>query len=95
MKRRLAKSLFWLGGQLSRIKTPRRTYQVVSYDPFKTERSEFRWLSTRWSTKCYTASMRLDWEHWDHWALVHSHCGADELCPVCGGLVCDPEPEDD
>lgn len=90
-KRASAKALFRVAGLLSRIKTPRRTYTLVSTHPFVTEPSERRWLPCETSVRLIKLSMRLDWEHWDHWACVHDDCHGLP-CPDCGGVNC-YEPE--
>lgn len=86
-RRRLAKALFWASGKLRWIKTPGRTYKVVSFDPFITEKADIHWLPWAPSRKLMTWSMHLDWHHWDHWACHHEKCDPVP-CAVCGGWLC-------
>lgn len=87
--RLVAKSLYWLGIQVARVKTPQRTYRVVSWDPVRTtEAAGRRWLPNRWGIKLIMFSSQLDWDHWDHWTGSHADCGG-EKCPECGGIICD------
>ncbi len=88
-RRRLARWLFWLAGQLSRVKTPTYTYEVVSWGPpMETVRSEsWSWHPCGWSMDVLRWSMRLDGVHWGHWALMHEDCDP-VVCAVCGGLIC-------
>lgn len=97
VKRALAKTTYKLGGWLSKVKTPTRTYALVSIDPFVTEPAGRRWSACGPSMWLLKKSMRLDWEHWDHWALVHDKCNPVP-CLDCGGCSCDdqhPDAEDE
>jgi len=89
--RRLAKAVYWAAGHLSRIKTYRRMYEVVSFTPVVTKPVGRRWLSCELSMTLLKLSMRLDWDHWDHWALDHTG-HPTVLCPGCGAPMC---PDDD
>lgn len=93
MRRRLAKTLYWIGGKLSKIQTPRKTYRLVSTHPFVTEPAGRRWSSCQTSMRFLQWSMRLDWDHWGHWALQHNDC-EPQPCPQCGGCFC-PEEDDE
>lgn len=91
INRGAAKTLFWAAGNLPRIKTPRRTYEIVSFDPFETERSKgYTWGPCQTSINMLKWSCQLDWDHWDHWALVHNECNP-QPCTECGGCRCDGE----
>lgn len=86
---RLAKAVFWLAGWASKVRTPRTTYRVVSFDPFVTERSKNRtWLPSQTSVRLLRLSWRIDPQHWDHWALNHSDCTNTTTCPDCRGHIC-------
>lgn len=90
----LARTLFWLGGKLSRIKTPHRVYEF-DFDSFvRGEKgpAERRWLPCGFSIRLLKWSSQLDWDHWDHWALVHDGC-ASTPCYECGGCVCGDDEE--
>lgn len=100
-RRRLAKALFWLSGQLGRIKTYKRYYR---FDPTRWDRPEDaplpkmkpagrHWTSCTLSSRLMGQSMQLDWDHWDHWACVHDTCGGDR-CAECGGIACDEFPDE-
>jgi hypothetical protein len=91
---RAAKAVYWLAGKLSRIQTPRRTYRIVSIDPFVSEPAGRHWMSCQTSMKLLRLSLHLDPVHWDHWALVHDHCEPTP-CPDCGGCECGWDDEDD
>ncbi len=86
-KRRLSKALYWASGKLSKIKTPRTTYRLISVDPFITEPAGRHWGPCRAAITTMKWSARLDWEHWDHWSMVHKNCDPVP-CAVCGGCVC-------
>jgi hypothetical protein len=88
--RRVAKTLFWAGGKLSRIKTYQRFYSMEWDGPGDHPRFlpvKRRWSSCRLSMKLLTASMQFDWDHWDNWACQHNDCGG-RLCQECGGIEC-------
>lgn len=87
-RRVVAKALYWTSCVLQRIRTPRRVYRLVSFDPFTTEPVGWHWLSCRPSMWLLKRSMRLDWDHWDHWALDHTDCNPS-LCPGCAGMICE------
>lgn len=86
-RRRLAKALFWASGKLSYIKTPSRTYELVSIDPFVTKMAGWCRIPCAPSRKLMTWSMHLDWYHWDHWACIHEKCDPVP-CAMCGGWIC-------
>lgn len=89
-RRTRAKLAFRLGGYLSRIKTPQRCYELVHTDDgdFESRPVGRIWTSCVASVRLEKLSMRLDWDHWDHWALIHDDCDPTP-CPECGGCVCD------
>lgn len=99
---RIAKKIFWASGKLSKIRTPQRTYAVLNVDPDATDPDKMMtlgpakvsWLSCRLSMRLLKWSMRLDWKHWDHWALVHEHCDPVP-CAQCNGCVCQWEDDDE
>jgi hypothetical protein len=86
-KRSAAQALYWASGKVAKIKTRQTYYKLVSFDPFTTEVAGRHWVSCRLSMKMMKWSMKLDWEHWDHWACIHEHCDPAP-CAVCGGWVC-------
>jgi hypothetical protein len=94
---RLAKALYWLGGKLSYIKWPTKTYSLDfatdHTDQFLTQYVGRAWLPNRLSMKMLEWSLDCDVKHWDHWALVHDHCNGAR-CDACGGFVCEPGDEE-
>jgi hypothetical protein len=92
VKRSLAKTSYKLGGWLSKVKTPTRTYALVSVEPFVTEPAGRRWSACGPSVWLIEKSMRLDEGHWNHWALVHDKCNP-QPCVVCGGSICGQQPD--
>lgn len=99
---RIAQKIYWVSGKLSKIKTPRRTYRVVSIDPeaknpddiMVTEPAEVRWMSCHTSMRLLELSAKIDPHHWDHWALVHDRCGPTP-CAQCHGCNCGWWEDDD
>lgn len=90
--RLVAKSLYRLGGYLSRIKTYSRIYSLdFDGDDFTSSYIGRRWVGWDLGYK-----VGLDWaprwdrKHWDHWALDHSHCGGT-YCTTCKGRECGPD----
>jgi len=86
---RVAKTAYWLSGQLRWVKTYQRFYELSPpVDPGKMrvkvapglgedlrmEPAGRHWFQCPWSTRLMTWSMRHDWRHWDHWALDHEGC---------------------
>jgi len=90
LRTRLAKTLFWCAGYLSRIKTPQRVYELASRDPLDFRPAGWEWMSCETSMRLLKASTQIDPAHWDHWALGHNECGSHR-CPQCGGCVCEDE----
>lgn len=97
---RLAKAVYWLGGNLMQIKTYQRYYEWrPDLDVETTTHRErfpaagWHWFPCQLSTRCISWSQTLDRKHWDHWALQHvgDTClvGGSE-CPSCGGHVDPP-----
>lgn len=99
-RRRLAKALFWTGGQLSKVKTYQRFYTLDDVDleatdaksRFKSSPAGRHWSPCSLSMRFIGQSMQLDWDHWDHWATSHAHESGvvcvGTVCPDCGGDVC-------
>lgn len=77
---RIAKITYWLAGKLSRIETERPVYTTEG-EPAGTRR-----MPCRLSMKMLGWSMRLDREHWDHWALQHKECDG-RRCKKCKGFI--------
>lgn len=92
IRTRTAKAVYWLAGKLSRIKTERMTYKLVSCDPVEFEPAGKSKGSCKLSMDLLVWSQHLDWDHWDHWALQHADCEG-ERCPRCGGIICETETE--
>lgn len=87
MRTRLAKTVYWLSGQCSRIRTWQRYYEMPVGAPLDDLRPAGRhWTSTSLTWKLLALSTRLDPQHFDHWALVHDHC-ATLPCRDCGGRI--------
>jgi hypothetical protein len=87
---RLAKAVFWLSGQLARIRTPQLTHRFIWDSPDAAPRlgdAQRRWLPCRMSLRLMDLSTRIDPVHWDHWAGVHPGCDG-EPCTGCGGVDC-------
>ena len=94
IRRWLARCAYWTAGLLTHVKTPQRSWLVVSTDPFRVEKSpEQHWSSCRLSIKVLKWSMRLDPDCWEHWALVHERCNPIP-CPVCDGGICTADDDD-
>lgn len=103
---RLAKAVYWLAGELSRVKTYRQTYQWTNQGEWReavggegplpemeTEKAGRLWMPCGLSMKLLGLSESLDYKHWEHWALEHSLCDEGSRCYVCGGHI-DPVYED-
>lgn len=94
VRRWLARALFYAGGYITRIKVPARTYHLewddVDDEPIFTP-LERRWMPNSWGLDLAMYAERLDPQHWEHWALVHSEvdCTNFRRCQECGGAVCD------
>lgn len=89
MRTHLAKALYWVGGKLSYIKWPTRTYhlELTEGTDFLTRYAGRSWLPNPLSLKCLKWSEAVDPKHWDHWALLHETCD-NVPCPDCGGEIC-------
>jgi hypothetical protein len=91
MTTRRAKLFFYIGGYLTKIKTPQRFHRVVSWEPFQTKHEHWQWFDCVLSQRMVGKAMRDP--HFDHWGLQHSdeHCVNRRPCPdpVCGGELCD------
>lgn len=93
---RLAKILYRLSGQLTRIKTYSQFYSLEMTDNLETGEVDFhpesigrRWSSWQFAYTVLSWSTKFDWDHWDHWALIHDKCDWTE-CSTCGGRICGP-----
>lgn len=94
---RLAKAVYWLAGQLSRIRTPSHLYELrgspnelgeyEDMDDMFIRRPGWVWSSWSGALKLIFVANRLDWVHFDHWALDHSRCEPTP-CEKCGGFEC-------
>lgn len=98
-RRTTAKALHRVAGQLARIKTWQRTYQMTwdSPDVEPVHRPTGRvWLPCGLAFRVMGIAMNLDWDHWDHWAARHDeHCLNPRPCPECGGTACDARPPEE
>jgi len=97
-RRRLAKILYTISGWLTKIKTPQRVYKITFNDASsgftKTRVERRRWMPWPFAMKVLGWSMKLDWDHFDHWACVHEHCNPSP-CAECGGLTCQWDDEEE
>lgn len=100
---RLAKSVYWLSGKVSRIKSYRMTYRMANEDEWLAAGGDmemmFQPAGRRWSSIQLTWTLlglanRWDKVHFDHWALKHTGRCASHDCPDCGGVVCFLEDDD-
>lgn len=97
MSTRSAQRVAALAGFMGRFWTPQRTYEIANEEEFLRggdtpseivfKFAGWRMLPCRLSTKLLELSMRLDPEHWDHWALSHCTCDDTKVCPDCGGII--------
>lgn len=104
-RRLAAKIAHRAAGPLSRIKTPHRFYTLdldarddeghltfASKGPVR-----WGWSSCELSLTLLSVAMRLDWDHWSHWGLIHEpgRCVNPRPCEAtfCGGEVCDDPTE--
>lgn len=81
----IAKALYKISGHLLRIKTYQRLWRWNSVT-HETE-AVWRWSACSFSTTMLKWSMKVDRDHWDHWALVHTQCDPTP-CTTCGGCKC-------
>lgn len=90
-RRRAAKWLYKLSGHAAKIKTRTRTYRLTYINSetgeMRTQPSGHAWVPNPFSMWLLKQSWRLDWDHWDHWALVHDKCEPIP-CAVCNGCLC-------
>ncbi len=96
---KLAKAVYWLSGQVSRIRTPQRRWGMNPNSDDMTNMFTrlpgLTWSSCRWTWKILGWAQRLDRKHFDHWALDHEG-HANTPCPDCKGEICAlPEEEYD
>lgn len=94
MRTRIAQAMYWLSGVTSKIKTPRHTYEIVSFDPLQTKRLPRSWQACGFSDLLLRGSVQVDPHHWDHWAVLHDRCGPAR-CWKCGGYMCGYDWEED
>jgi hypothetical protein len=89
-------ALYWLGGQLTRLRWPQRTYTIdfTAWDleggapmPPRTKNPR-QWMMLPWGLRLAVKAMEYDRAHSDHWALDHSRCIMSFECPVCRGMKC-------
>lgn len=100
----VAKGLYKLSGLLTGIKTYANFYSIdmeVTADPEGMKDWELhttyvgrRWGSWQFAYTVLNWSLKLDWEHWDHWALIHETCGWTP-CTECKGRICGPFEDDE
>lgn len=88
----LGKLLYRVAGWLTKIKVPKRSYELVNAGKIMDEPPQFVALERTWqpislSWKFLTWSERVNPQHWDHWALDHSDCNVGK-CSECGGDIC-------
>lgn len=93
LKRRTAKNLYWVSGQLCRIKTYSKMYEWVVTDDDDVTDLNFRYIGRKWISWHFSFTVmrwseRLDPKHWDHWALVHDETCEWCTCAVCSGTIC-------
>ena len=102
----VAQAIYHVAGYLSRIKTPKRMHRWIPREEREarglqddgsalyTEPSGWCMTPNNPSMSLLTLSMQLDWDCWDHWALVHDeNCTNPRTCPDCGHEMCD-RPDD-
>jgi len=82
-----AQLLHRVAGWLHSVKTLQRTYELGRDGDDLFTFAGWRWLPCVTSTRLMERAMQMDWDHWDHWALVHDDCRTEQ-CPACGGCVC-------
>lgn len=90
MKRSLAKAVYRISCRLAQIKTPQRIYSVdfsEGVHEFTSTYAGIRWLPCSRSFDLMEWAMRLDPDHFDHWALDHSTCNPVP-CNECGSPFC-------
>jgi len=86
---RIAKIAYWISGKLSRIQTARPVYrldEITEDGKIRSSPAGKRKMPCRLSMKMLGLSMRLDREHWDHWALKHDECNGSR-CGKCNGII--------
>lgn len=98
-----AKTLYHIGGKLSKIKTPRMTYRLTTdlalldsdedIPELEFEKAGRSWLPCRLSMKLLGWAIHIDPVHFDHWALVHDVC-VGHYCMECKGVVCGASTDD-
>lgn len=102
---RLAKWVYWLSGQVSRVKLYKQTYVMANQDEWLNSTDpEFKiefepagrmWNSISLTWKLLSLANRMDREHFEHWALKHSDDCAAVPCTQCKGEVCTLDDEDE
>lgn len=98
----LAKTVYWLSGQASKIKYYGHTYRLANEREWLDAEGDMemmfvkdgrRWCSIRLTWKLLDLAVKLDHNHFDHWALNHIEC-AERICMDCGGMICRNEDDD-
>lgn len=100
---KLAKSVYWLSGKVSRIKSYRQTYRLANEEEWLAAEGDMEmmfqpagraWSSIQLTWKLLGLAESLDRKHFDHWALKHTgRCSAGP-CDECKGVICNLEDED-
>lgn len=100
---KLAKAVYWLSGKVSKIKSYRMTYRLANEEEWLAADGDLemmfqpdgrQWMPIRLTWTLLSLSNRLDWEHFDHWALKHTGACKAHFCTKCKGMVCTLEDED-
>ena len=84
MRTRVAKFVFWLSGQLGKIKYQQPVYKWERGSP--SEPAGTQLLSHPWTYKLLFLSERIDPEHWEHWAFEHDPIPGTR-CIHCKGWI--------
>lgn len=100
---KLAKAVYWLSGQVSRIKTYRMTYRLANEEEWLAADGDMEmmfqpagrmWSSIKLTWTLLELANRWDKQHFDHWALKHNLCES-HFCTECKGFVCAALEDDD
>lgn len=83
MKRWLTKATYWVAGILPR--TPQRTYRSEDLSQF----AGYALRPSSLAMRLLGLGMRLDAEHWDHWAEQPGRNA--QKCPECNGWMEAPD----
>lgn len=94
---KLAKSVYWLSGKVSRIKSYRMTYRLTNEEEWLAAEGDMEmmfqpagrmWMPIQLTWKLLNLANRWDKKHFDHWALKHTGACSSEECPECHGMIC-------